>query len=53
MFDINKWLEERKARWAEIVAMGDQDKVRDPQAIMEMTDEEFEAWSNQGNGSEE
>ena len=48
MFDIDKWLEDRKARWAEITAMGDQDIVRDPQKIMNMTDEEYEAWCNQG-----
>lgn len=45
MCDIDKRVEERKARWAEIVAMGDPEKVRDPQAIMEMTDEEFAEWS--------
>lgn len=52
-FDIDAWVEARKARWAEIVAMGDQSAVRDPQEIMGMTDEEYDRWINQGNGSEE
>lgn len=46
-FDVEKWVEERKARWEVICSLGDTDKVRDPQAIMEMSDEEFKAWSNQ------
>lgn len=52
MFDIEKWVEERKARWAEICAMGDPAKVRDPQAIMEMTDEEYaEFCKREGSGN--
>lgn len=51
MFDIDKWIEERKARWAEIVAMGDPDEIRDPQAVMDMSDEAYAEWLKEGNNN--
>lgn len=49
MFDIDKWVEERKARWAEIVAKGDPEKIRDPQEILEMDEETYKKEFGQNN----
>lgn len=49
MFDIDKWVEERKARWAEIVAQGDPEKIRDPQEILEMDEETYKKEFGQNN----
>lgn len=40
-FDIDKWLEERRQRWEEIMAMGDPDIIRDPRAILELDEETY------------
>lgn len=53
IFDIDKWIEERKARWAEITAMGDQSDIRDPQAILEMSDEEYAQYLAGDGGADE
>lgn len=48
-FNIDKWLEERKQRWAEICAKGDQAEIRDPKAIMEMDEETYKREFGQNN----